>query len=51
MSSSDHLDKVKKLRKLTDDGFKDCNVALNECDGDIDKSIENLRIKGISKNN
>ena len=51
MSSTSHLDKVKKLRELTGVGFKDCNIAINECNGDIDKSIEYLRIKGISKAN
>ena len=49
MSSSNNLDKIKKLRKLTGAGFKDCNIAINECGGDIDKSIDYLRIKGISK--
>ena len=49
MPSPSHLDKVKKLRELTGVGFKDCNIAINECNGDIDKSIEYLRIKGISK--
>jgi len=49
MSSSNYLDKVKKLRELTGVGFKDCNIAVKECDGNIDKSIEYLRIKGISK--
>ena len=49
MSSSNYLDKVKKLRELTGVGFKDCDIAVKECDGDIDKSIEYLRIKGISK--
>ena len=49
MSSSNYLDKVKKLRELTGVGFKDCNIAVKECDGDIEKSIEYLRIKGISK--
>ena len=49
MSSSNHLDKVKKLRELTAVGFGDCNTAINECDGDIEKSIKYLRIKGISK--
>lgn len=49
MSSSSHLYKVKKLRELTGVGFKDCNIAVTECDGNIDKSIEYLRIKGISK--
>ncbi len=49
MSSTSHLDKVKRLRELTGVGFKDCNMAINECNGDIKKSIEYLRIKGISK--
>ena len=48
MSPSNHLDKVKKLRELTGVGFKDCNIAVKECDGDIEKSIEYLRINGIS---
>ena len=49
MSSSNYLDKVKKLRELTGVGFKDCSIAIQECEGDIDKSVEYLRIKGISK--
>ena len=49
MSSSSHLDKIKKLRELTGVGFGDCSTAINECDGDIEKSIKYLRIKGISK--
>ena len=49
MSSSSHLDKIKKLRELTGVGFGDCNTAISECDGDIEKSIKYLRIKGISK--
>ena len=49
MSSSNHLDKVKKLRELTGVGFGDCNTAIHECGGDIEKSIKYLRIKGISK--
>ena len=49
MSSSNYLNKVKKLRELTGVGFRDCNIAIKECDGDINKSIEYLRIKGISK--
>tara|TARA_B110000495_G_C23009927_1_gene597188 strand:- start:1259 stop:2110 length:852 start_codon:yes stop_codon:yes gene_type:complete len=43
------IDKVKQLRQSTGDGFKDCNLALKESSGDIDKAIEILRIKGISK--
>ncbi len=43
------LEKVKKLREATGAGFKDCNLAIKESDGDLDKAIEILRIKGISK--
>ena len=51
MSSDNILDKVKKLRELTGVGFKDCKDAIDECNGDIEKSIEFLRIKGIAKAN
>ena len=43
------IEKVKQLRKSTGAGFKDCNIALEETDGDLDKAIEVLRVKGISK--
>ena len=43
------LKKVKELRKATGAGFKDCNNALKESNGDLQKSIEILRVKGISK--
>ena len=43
------LESVKKLRSTTGAGFKDCNSALKEASGDLDKAIEILRIKGISK--
>ena len=43
------IEKVKKLRELTGAGFKDCNLAIKESNGDIDKAIEILRVKGISK--
>ena len=49
MSSENLLKKVKKLRELTGVGFKDCKNALEENNGDIDKSIEFLRKKGIAK--
>jgi len=49
MASSNHLDQVKKLRKITGVGFNDCNIALSKSGGNIEKSIEYLRIKGISK--
>lgn len=37
---------VKKLRELTGVGMMDCKNALVESDGDVDKAIEALRIKG-----
>ena len=46
---SNYTDKIKKLRHSTGVGFKDCSSAINESRGDIDKAIEILRIKGISK--
>ena len=41
--------KVKKLREATGAGFKDCNLAIKESNGNLDKAIEILRVKGISK--
>ena len=41
--------KVKKLRLSTGAGFKDCNAALKESNGDLEKAVEILRIKGIAK--
>ena len=43
------IENVKKLRETTGAGFKDCNLAIKESGGDIDKAIEILRVKGISK--
>ena len=43
------LNKVKELRKATGAGFKDCNNAIKEAGGNLDKAIEILRVKGISK--
>ncbi len=43
------VEKVKKLRQATGAGFKDCNIAIKESNGDIDKAVEILRVKGISK--
>jgi elongation factor Ts len=43
------IEKVKKLREATGAGFKDCNSAVKESNGDLDKAIEILRVKGISK--
>ena len=43
------LKKIKKLRQSTGAGFKDCNAALKESGGDLDKAAEILRVKGIAK--
>ena len=43
------IEKVKQLRKSTGAGFKDCNAALKESIGDLDKAAEILRVKGIAK--
>tara|TARA_B100000965_G_scaffold368194_1_gene354707 strand:+ start:1909 stop:2760 length:852 start_codon:yes stop_codon:yes gene_type:complete len=43
------IEKVKQLREATGAGFKDCNLAIKESSGDLDKAIEILRVKGISK--
>ena len=51
MSQDNTLDKVKRLRELTGVGFKDCKNAIDKTNGDIEKSIEFLRKKGIAKAN
>jgi elongation factor Ts len=43
------IDKIKQLREATGAGFKDCNLAVKESGGDLDKAVEILRVKGISK--
>ncbi len=43
------LEKIKQLRQSTGAGFKDCNNAIKESCGDLDKAVEILRVKGISK--
>ena len=43
------IDEVKKLRKICGAGFNDCFAALKEASGDIEKALEILRVKGISK--
>ena len=45
MSKAKNLENVKKLRELTGVGFKDCKIALDENNGDVEKSIEYLRKK------
>ena len=46
---SNDINKIKKLRQSTGPGFKDCSAALQEGNGDMEKAIEILRVKGISK--
>ena len=43
------IEKIKKLRQSTGAGFKDCNAALKESNGDLEKAVEILRVKGIAK--
>jgi len=43
------VEKIKRLRQSTGAGFKDCGIAIEEAKGDIDKAVEILRVKGISK--
>ena len=40
---------VKELRDRTAAGMMDCKNALKECEGDIEKAIDWLRQKGLSK--
>ena len=49
MTNKDLLENIKKLREMTGVGFKDCKIALDETKGDLEKSIEFLRKKGIAK--
>jgi elongation factor Ts len=49
MSNKDLLENIKKLREITGVGFKDCKLAIDESEGDLEKSIEFLRKKGIAK--
>ena len=49
MQNKDSLTNIKKLREMTGVGFKDCKKALDETNGDIEKSIEFLRKNGIAK--
>ena len=49
MSDKKSLDNIKKLREITGVGFADCKLAITENNGDIEKSIEYFRKKGIAK--
>ncbi len=39
---------VKELREATGAGMMDCKKALIETDGDLDKAVELLRVKGLA---
>lgn len=42
------LDAIKRLREKTNAGVVDCQKALRESNGDIDKAIEVLRKRGVA---
>jgi elongation factor Ts len=41
-----NIEDIKRLRELTGSGFSDVKKALEEAEGDFDKAVEILRIKG-----
>lgn len=41
-------DEVKRLRDKTGAGFKDCKAALEQCGGDFEAAVDELRKKGIA---
>ncbi len=43
------IERIKQLRQSTGAGFKDCNLALKESNGNLEKAVEILRVKGIAK--
>ena len=49
MADKKILENIKKLREITGVGFSDCKLAISETNGDLEKSIEYLRKKGIAK--
>ena len=49
MTDKKILDNIRKLREITGVGFSDCKLAITETNGDLEKSIEYLRKKGIAK--
>ena len=49
MSKSENLKNIKTLREMTGVGFKDCKLALDENNNNIEKAVEYLRKKGIAK--
>ena len=45
------IEKVKKLRSATGAGFKDCNLAIKESNGDLDKACIQGKKNWISRHN
>ena len=45
------IEKVKKLREATGAGFKDCNLAIKESGGDLDKAVEIFKSNGYKNVN
>ncbi len=43
------MEEIKKLREMTGAGISDCKKALEEAGGDLEKAVEVLRKKGITK--
>ncbi len=41
-------DMIKELREKTLAGMLDCKKALTECNGDMEKAVEYLRVKGLA---
>ena len=41
-------EQVKRLRELTGAGMMDCKRALEETEGDVDRAVELLRVKGLA---
>ena len=42
------IEKVKQLRQSTGAGFKDCNAAIQEANGDLENAVDSFRVKGIA---
>ena len=49
MSGEIRAQDVKELRERTGAGMMDCKAALQEADGDMERAIELLRVKGQAK--
>jgi elongation factor Ts len=43
------IETIKRLKSLTGVGLTDAKKALEEVDGDFDKAVENMRVKGMAK--